>query len=56
MEAKKRKYDQRGGHDEKVYEEQVAEEPAIVSWRSGSRALSCGAQALVSGETRRWAN
>ena len=48
FDAASKKYCQRGGHDENVQEEKVAEPPGLVTWRRGSRARPCGVQALVS--------
>ena len=42
------KYKQKDGHAEKVHEQQAPGEPGLVCWRSGRRARSCGAPALVS--------
>ena len=42
------KYKQKDGHAEKFHEKYAAGEPGLVCWRSGRRARSCGAPALVS--------
>ena len=42
------KYKQKDGHAEKLHEQQAPGEPGLVCWRSGRRARSCGAPALLS--------